>query len=331
MTGSIDPSPVAVFFPAGFEYGLGVLDSLAIAELADRSDVFVYCDGRQHEEISSTAHRVREHLDRSGAFRSFEVVERPKRMGESQSLVAGVTEVLRRHDRVIVLDASLRVSPSFLRFMNEALTLYADEERVIGISGYSYARPEPRPDTYFLSGSHCWGWGTWRRGWELFEPDPETLLRKIVRRRRVHAFDGGGAEPLTKWLSDSIGNPTMSGSWVLRWLGSAVVADKLTLFPGRSLVVHDQMSAQLPPDLVDTILTHTCPRVAPVPIQEDVAAERFFKRAFIRQRVRHSPRMRLYSLLARLLPTRIEEQLYSALVERSLAPAPRSGGLGGHS
>ena len=29
------------------------------------------------------------------------------------------------------------------------------------------------PETFFVKGADCWGWATWKRGWDLFELDSQ--------------------------------------------------------------------------------------------------------------------------------------------------------------
>ena len=41
--------------------------------------------------------------------------------------------------------------------MNEALSLYEDEERVISVHGYIYPIKKSLPDTFFIKGADCLG------------------------------------------------------------------------------------------------------------------------------------------------------------------------------
>ena len=75
---------------------------------------------------------------------------------------------IERFDRIIVLEDDMVSSPYFLCYMNEALNLYAQDDRVACIHGYTYPCENKLPEAFFLKGADCWGWGTWRRGWKLF-------------------------------------------------------------------------------------------------------------------------------------------------------------------
>jgi hypothetical protein len=125
-------------------------------------------------------------------------------------------------------------SPHFLSYMNEALDRFADDERVISAHGYVYPVQETLPEAFFLRGADCWGWGTWRRGWSLFNPDGQALLDELERRSLIKAFDFNGTYGYSRMLKSQIKGE--NDSWAIRWYASAFLANKLTLYPGRSLV-----------------------------------------------------------------------------------------------
>jgi len=118
--------------------------------------------------------------------------------------------------------------------MNDALTLYQDESQVASIHGYVYPIKDVVPETFFIKGADCWGWGTWKRAWDIFEADGNKLLQEIYDKQLAKEFDFGGTYPYTKMLQDQIaGN---NDSWAIRWYASAFLRHMLTLYPAKSLV-----------------------------------------------------------------------------------------------
>ncbi len=77
-------------------------------------------------------------------------------------------------------------------------------------------------------------WATWSRGWNLFNPDGQQLLDEIVRRDLSRDFDFNFSSNYCEMLEDQIAGK--NDSWAIRWYASAFLSDKLTLYPGRSLV-----------------------------------------------------------------------------------------------
>jgi len=118
--------------------------------------------------------------------------------------------------------------------MNDGLRIYENEDEVISIHSYLYRVRTKLPDTFFLRGADCSGWATWKRGWDLFEPDGKVLLQKLIETNQSEAFDFGGNYPYTQMLIDQIEGKT--NSWAIRWYASAFVNNKFTLYPGKPLV-----------------------------------------------------------------------------------------------
>ncbi|MGH2643451.1 MAG: hypothetical protein ACRDE2_05850, partial [Chitinophagaceae bacterium] len=83
----------------------------------------------------------------------------------------------------------------------------------------------------------CWGWGTWKRAWDLFELDTRKLYDLIRLKGLREDFTFWGGYPYMRMM-----RMQMSGkidSWAIRWRAVAYLHDKLTLYPNVSLVRHD--------------------------------------------------------------------------------------------
>ncbi|WP_158299028.1 glycosyltransferase [Sphingomonas psychrotolerans] len=210
------------------------LASLASNAEASASSLTIYCDGARGSEDEAGVAAVREAAAKATGFREVRTVSRDANMGLAGSVVAGVGEALERSDRVIVVEDDLQVAPHFLRYMNDALDEYAEEERVASIHGWRFPTRRALPDTFFIRGADCWGWATWRRAWPLYEPDGSKLLAQLEERRLTRAFDLDGSYPFTAMLRDQIAG--RNNSWAVRWHAACFLADRLTLHPGRSLV-----------------------------------------------------------------------------------------------
>ena len=65
------------------------------------------------------------------------------------SIIAGVTQACEEHGRVIVLEDDLLLSPVALRYFNAALDRYADDPRVMHVSGYMFPVRKRLPPAFF--------------------------------------------------------------------------------------------------------------------------------------------------------------------------------------
>ena len=108
---------------------------------------------------------------------------------------------------------------------------------MISVHGYIYPIKKSLPDTFFIKGADCLGWGTWKRGWDLFNSNGSELLHCLKERSLTRTFDFEGSYPYTRMLERQVNGEI--GSWAIRWYASAFLEDKLTLYPGKSLIYHN--------------------------------------------------------------------------------------------
>jgi hypothetical protein len=229
-------APISLFVYNRLEHTRRTVDALRANTHAAESDLYVFADAARDEKDAASVTAVREFVRSITGFKSLKVIERDGNLGLAASIIGGVSEVLRSHDRIIVMEDDLVTSPFFLRYMNEALDYYETDDRVASIHGYVYPTALPLPETFFLRGADCWGWATWRRGWTLFNPDGSVLLSELQATNSTREFDFDGAFQYTGMLRDQIAGA--NNSWAIRWYASAFLRNKLTLYPGRSLVIN---------------------------------------------------------------------------------------------
>jgi hypothetical protein len=229
-------APIALFVYNRPSHLARTVAALKSNSLARESDLHVFSDAPRNEHDAATVRQVRSIIGNIDGFRSVTITSREENFGLARSITDGVSLICERHGRVIVLEDDMVVSPYFLQYMNAALELYEKEERVASIHGYIYPIGADLPETFFIRGADCWGWATWKRAWALYESDGARLLQELKRRRLEQDFDFEGTHSFTKLLKDQVSGRNQS--WAIRWHASAFLQNKLTLYPGRSLVLN---------------------------------------------------------------------------------------------
>ena len=227
-------APVVLFAYMRPDHLRRTVESLRANPEAAKTALTVYCDAPKRPEHQVGVDAVRNYVEGIDGFASVRRVYRERNLGLARSIVSGVTEALQASDRVIVLEDDLLLSPHFLRFMNDGLACYSDDERVASIHGYWYPVQQQMPETFFLRGADCWGWATWQRAWRAFELDGRVLMGQLREKRLTREFDCDGTYPFTRMLQGQIDG--RNDSWAVRWHASSFLLDRLTLYPGRSLV-----------------------------------------------------------------------------------------------
>jgi len=229
-------APIVLFTYNRLWHTRQTVDALLKNVEAVDSELIVFSDGAKDDASQIKVDEVRQYLRTIEGFNFVCIIEREENLGLAQNIITGVTKVVTEYGSVIVLEDDLVTSPYFLKYMNDALNLYENDDRVISVHGYNYPIEEPLPEAFFIQGSDCLGWGTWKRGWDLFEPDGSKLLNRLEHKSMLKRFDLFGGYNFSGMLRAQIAGKNQS--WAVRWYASALLADKLTLYPGKTLVQH---------------------------------------------------------------------------------------------
>ncbi len=227
-------APIALFAYNRLDHLKLTIEALRGNFLAKESELFIFCDGAKNQLSEEAVLQVRNYSREVSGFKKVTVVERDKNFGLANSIIGGVSDIVNNFGRVIVVEDDLVTSPHFLEFMNEALDLYEKDESVASIHGYVYPVKKNLPETFFIRGADCWGWATWKRAWDFFEKNGSKLLAELKEKNLTESFDFDGCYPYTRMLEDQVSGK--NNSWAIRWYASAFLANKFTLYPGKSLV-----------------------------------------------------------------------------------------------
>ena len=213
------------------------LDALKRNPGASDSQLFVYSDAARTADDQEAVAEVRRMLRNVDGFKTVEVVERKENWGLARNVIDGVSTIVERFGRVIVLEDDLVTAPGFLAFMNNALETYKDEPRVGHIQACDFTKDASLPDTFLIKWTGSWGWATWKRAWAHFNPDGKALLKELEDRKLTYRFDFNGRYGYTRMLRRQIEGK--NNSWAIRWNASLFLADILSLNVGRSLVQNE--------------------------------------------------------------------------------------------
>lgn len=302
-----NPAPIAIVAYNRPWHLQQTIEALSKNEEASKSELFVFSDAPQNDTQNDAVMQVRDYLKTVTGFKSIQVIERQENFGLARSVIGAVEYVLTQFDRIIVLEDDLVTSRYFLQYMNAALELYADEPNVASIHGFFYDLGRVLPDTFFLRGTDCLGWATWKRAWHFFEPDGKILLKKLEDQKLGYAFDFDGSYSYSRMLKNQVAGKT--SSWAIRWYAAAYLRNMVTLNPGISHIVHignDSSGTNFGNEkFLDTTLA-----VVPTPLSRIATAEDttvrqylvdFYRKTFIKEgnifRFFHRIKMRLKKLM----------------------------------
>lgn len=226
-------SPIVLFAYKRLEHTKQTVSTLAQNHLAAESELICFCDGPRERADIPAVDAVRAYLKTVTDFKRVTVIEREKNYGLAASVISGVSDVLREHPNLIVLEDDMLTSPHFIRYMNDGLNKYERVKEVGTIQAYTLP-VEDMPDFYFMLGADCWGWATWRDRWSLLQTDALDLLRKLYQRRELVRYDTNGAAGQLNILLGQLRGQV--SSWHALWYATTFLHGKLALHPRESFI-----------------------------------------------------------------------------------------------
>ena len=123
-------SPIVLFVYNRLWHTRQTIEALQKNELASQSELFIYADGARNENEIDQVFEVRCYIEEVEGFKKVTITERDKNWGLANSIINGVTQIVNKYGRVIVLEDDLVTSPFFLRYMNDALDIYKDNNEI---------------------------------------------------------------------------------------------------------------------------------------------------------------------------------------------------------
>ncbi|WP_316802185.1 glycosyltransferase [Pedobacter nototheniae] len=226
-------APIALFVYNRPQHTSRTLKFLQQNELAADSRLYIFSDGAKTEKDAQKVTEVRAIINGIDGFKSVKIIERKENSGLANSVIAGVSQLIKDYGQVIVLEDDLVTSPHTLTYFNDALNRYRNEEKVMHIGAYMYPLAENLPQTFFYRAATSWGWATWERAWKNFEPNIDILINQFdSKKKNAFSID----KTMNFWKQMQEFKAGKNNSWAIRWYASIFLKGGLTLNPSQSLV-----------------------------------------------------------------------------------------------
>ena len=171
-------APIVLFAYNRLEHTKKTIVALQQNMYAADSELYIYSDGPKNGAVKESVEAVRAFLHQVDGFKQVYIIEREKNWGLAENIISGVTSIVNKYGKIIVLEDDIVTAKYFLKYMNDALEVYKDTPKVMAVSGYCWPpNKEKLSETFFLPWFACWGWGTWKDSWENYERNPEELIK----------------------------------------------------------------------------------------------------------------------------------------------------------
>lgn len=227
----MNPSPIILFVYNRPAHLKKTVEALRQNFLAKESELFIFSDGPKDNIDKVKTDVVQQYVTKIKGFKKIHINFQNEHFGLANSVISGVTKVIEKYKKVIVLEDDLLATKNFLTFMNKALDFYEKDKRIFSITGYNHPIDIPRIYIHpvYLSYRCCsWGWGTWKNRWEKVDwdlKDYESLKSDKCAQRQ---FSRGGQDLLPMLDYQMKG---YIDSWAIRWCYTHYKHNAYCLYP----------------------------------------------------------------------------------------------------
>lgn len=228
-------APVILFIYNRPEHTLRTLEALTQNIFAESTVLYVFADGPKENATAADLdliNQAREVVRKKQWCKEVHLVARAKNMNLEENVIDGITTVINRHGKAIILEDDLVTSPYFLQYCNEGLALYENTKQIFSINACTFPVDfETAPETFLCPiATHSSGWATWADRWNLLESKPTYINDIDTDPFLTNRFNVGAQDKmmLLKHMN----------TWDIRWYYTAFIRNGLGVFPTKSLILN---------------------------------------------------------------------------------------------
>ncbi len=224
-------APIVLFVYNRPDHTKKTVEALKKNRYANESNLFIFSDAPKNKNSVKEVRKVREYIKSITGFKNITIKEAKTNKGLANSVIEGVTEIIDKYGKVIVLEDDLITSVNFLEYMNEALEFYNKDKKIWSISGYNPPIKIPgnyKNDVYLGLRASSWGWATWDDRWDKNDWEVKDYSNFKLDKKSQKLFNHGGDD-----MSEMLKNQ-MEGkidSWAIRWCYNQFKTKTFTIFP----------------------------------------------------------------------------------------------------
>ncbi len=232
-------APIVIFVYNRADHFIQVYNALAACKEAKDSELFVFSDGAKNEAGADKVNEVRKavHLiENKGDFKKVSVTESPVNRGLAASVIAGVSEVIKKYGKVIVVEDDCVVSPYFLSYMNKALDYYENSKKIGSLAGYTPSIDLPADytgDVFAAFRSCSCTWATWHDRWKGVDWELGNIKDFYNSPKLIRLLNSNGSDRFIRLYRQTKGN---GSSWSVRFGAHLVKNNLLTVYPRYSYI-----------------------------------------------------------------------------------------------
>ena len=234
-------APIIIFVYNRADHFVETYNALSACKEAKDSELFIFSDGAKNDAGKNKVNEVRtavRAIKDSGDFKSVTVTESPVNKGLAASVIAGVTDVLDKYGRAIIVEDDCVGSPYFLKYINNALDYYQNSKNIGCLSGYTpmLELPDDYTKDVFAAYRSCsCTWATWKDRWKNVDWELKDIKDFYNSPKLISRLNSNGSDRFIRLYRQTKGN---GSSWSVRFGAHLVKNNLLTVYPRYSYITN---------------------------------------------------------------------------------------------
>ena len=138
------------------------------------SRLFIIADGPKNLEDKEQCDKTKNILNRIDWKTDLKIKASDYNLGNAKRTISGLNWVFEQTESAIILEDDCVPHLSFFEFCESLLHYYSNDMEVMHISGCNLLPNQSSINSSYFFSKYIlppWGWATWRRAWNKFNPD----------------------------------------------------------------------------------------------------------------------------------------------------------------
>lgn len=196
--------------------------------------LFVVSDGARNEEEKKLVEKTRKIINQIDWDCEVHKNYSDKNLGCKIRVSSGIDWFFKNVEQGIILEDDCLPSESFFKFCEELLERYANNEKIMHISGNFFQQQNKNfrfsNSYYFSILPHMWGWATWRRAWKHYDVNIKSWPEVQKGGGLAQVFDNQGVYDHWSYVWDRY-HKKIKNSWDGQWAFSCIANNGVCINP----------------------------------------------------------------------------------------------------
>ena len=197
--------------------------------------IYVAGDGPRNSSEKPIIEETRNMVRQKTLDMDCEYLFRDQNLGCKRGVIGAIDWFFENETEGIILEDDCLPTADFFVFCNSMLDQYEQDKEVMHIAGSNLLIESENASSYYFSRlPNIWGWATWKRAWESYDPEMQkieefksgSILRDIIPNAKLRSR-------YTK-LYDKIYRGV--DTWDFQWTYSTIMNNGLCIIPNKNLI-----------------------------------------------------------------------------------------------